>query len=125
MEIRPDNRMQAVIGIRTARDIVDEDFTSAPEVSDIISGFHRVIPADSDVAAALREALRTGSWISYDIQTLEDDNDPDLRNLTGVWLDFVSPPRRPVTSEPVKSAVWAMNKNKPRVIHPRRLPEER
>jgi hypothetical protein len=125
MEIKKDDRLHVVVGVRTARDVVDEGFSAADEVSDTINGFHRAIPADRQVSGLLREALRTGSWISYDIETLEDDGDPNLRLLTAVTLDFVSPPRRSVTFESARSPVWTMNRYKPRIINPRRLPEER
>jgi len=118
MEIKKDDRLHVVVGIRTARDVVDEGFSAADEVSDTINGFHRAIPADRHVTGLLREALRTGSWICYDIETLEDEGDPNLRVLTAVWLDFLSAPRRTITFEPV-------NRDKAQAIRLRRLPEDR
>ena len=105
LELRPDNRLQAFIGIRTAMDIVDDAFPDAGDVTDVITGFHRAVGADSAVVALLREALRTGAWISYDMQTLDEPADPALHMISALALDFVSAPRVTVTFEPAESPI--------------------
>ena len=105
LELRPDNRLQAFVGVRAAMDVVDDNFPDAGDVTDVITGFHRAVGVNSGVVALVREALRTGAWISYDMQTLDEPADPALHMITAVALDFVSPPRVTVTFEPAETLV--------------------
>ena len=124
MEFLKSGRLLAHIGIRNGLEGSDEKHNEDYEVSDRINGYYRATPIDAAIAQILRESHRTGAWILWNMETSDDEDDPegpDLHTLTSVCIDYVTPPRRidaSVLPRPRKP-VWDMGhgKNRRGVIH--------